>query len=517
MRAKATLSAALALALLTPGLFGAVHAATEATSTGPNCGVSGALSGAAPLTCTYTTVGSDIFVVPAGVTQATVTVVGAQGGHLFIPGDADHGGSPAGDITGLPGGNGGQATGTINVTSGQIIQVDVAGAGDNATAASRSGGMMGGPSGGVGATGGFGGSNGGVPGGPGDASGAKGGTAFNGGNGSGGGGASDVRTNAAGCAALTCGLTDRALVGAGGGGGGGSGGSGNALGGAGGDGGGSSGADGGALIAGGNAGVSGTGATQTTGGTGAQNRGLHSAGAVATDPRYGGDGANGSAGAGGTGGAGNLPCTGTQTPACSGGQNATTSGGGAGGGAGGGYFGGGGGSGGGGLFGGGGGGGGGAGGGSSYAAATVTDPVLTPGVNSPTTPVNNGNGQVTISWTAPAGATESLSSTASGPVPAGGEITDSATLSGAAAPTGTITFDIYGPSDPTCQTALTSLPVTVSGNGTYRSAPYTTTLAGTYHWIAGYGGDANNAAIRGSCGTTSSRSPSPARPWPPPR
>jgi hypothetical protein len=42
------------------------------------------------------------------------------------------------------------------------LQVDVAGRGDDGTAASRSGGMQNGPSGGHGALGGFGGSDGGV-------------------------------------------------------------------------------------------------------------------------------------------------------------------------------------------------------------------------------------------------------------------------------------------------------------------------------------------------------------------
>ncbi|MBV8710257.1 MAG: hypothetical protein JOY56_00665 [Solirubrobacterales bacterium] len=214
-----------------------------AAGSGP-CGSTGALAGTTTLVCTYTTVGSDTFTVPDGVTSVAIDVVGAQGGHYFIMGDAAHGGSPAGDITGRPGGNGGEATGTLgSLTPGQVLQVDVAGKGANGTAASRSGGTMNGPSGGQGALGGFGGSTGGTPGSPapgnlGDAGGATGGTAFNGGNGSGGGGSSDVRSAAGGCAALTCARSDRVLIGGGGGGGGGIGGQGNAIGGAGGDGGG---------------------------------------------------------------------------------------------------------------------------------------------------------------------------------------------------------------------------------------------------------------------------------------
>jgi hypothetical protein len=82
-------------------------------------------------------------------------------------------------------------------------------------------------------------------------------------------------------------------------------------------------------------------------------------------------------------------------PTC---RNPLTSGGAAGGGAGGGYYGGGGGSGGGGTFGGGGGGGGGGAGGSSFAASGIANSVLSSAVNAGT--INNGNGEVTITWTA---------------------------------------------------------------------------------------------------------------------
>ena len=104
------------------------------TSGASPCGTNGTLTGTTTPICTYTTTGSDAFTVPAGVTQADVTVVGAQGGHYFIAGDAAHGGSPTGDITGRPGGNGGEATGTLtNLTTGQVLQVDVAGIGANGT------------------------------------------------------------------------------------------------------------------------------------------------------------------------------------------------------------------------------------------------------------------------------------------------------------------------------------------------------------------------------------------------
>src|SRR5215469_13534719 len=131
---------------------------------GSPCGTSGVLSGA---TCTYDSVGSDTFTVPAGVSSVQVTVTGAQGGHYFIAGDAAHGGSPFGDITGRAGGGGGQASGDLSgLTVGQVLQVDVAGRGVDGTALARSGGKNNGPTGGQGALGGYGGSDSGVTGGP---------------------------------------------------------------------------------------------------------------------------------------------------------------------------------------------------------------------------------------------------------------------------------------------------------------------------------------------------------------
>jgi hypothetical protein len=51
--------------------------------------------------------------VPDGVSSVILDVVGAERGHYFIAGDAAHGGSPTGNITGNPGGNGGEATGIL--------------------------------------------------------------------------------------------------------------------------------------------------------------------------------------------------------------------------------------------------------------------------------------------------------------------------------------------------------------------------------------------------------------------
>jgi 6-phosphogluconolactonase (cycloisomerase 2 family) len=96
----------------------------------------------------------------------------------------------------------------------------------------------------------------------------------------------------------------------------------------------------------------------------------------------------------------------------------------------------------------------------------------------------------------------SVSSTASASVPVGGQISDSAILAGGSAPTGTITFNLYGPGDTACASSLASSTATASGDGTYQSAPFAATAAGTYRWVASYGGDAGNEAVSGACGAS---------------
>ena len=103
---------------------------------------------------------------------------------------------------------------------------------------------------------------------------------------------------------------------------------------------------------------------------------------------------------------------------------------------------------------------------------------------------------VTVTRTPP-----TITTTASASVPAGGTISDSAVLAGGFSPTGTITFTVFGPNNATCSgTALGTSTVTVAGNGTYPSGPFTVASAGTYNFIAVYSGDANNAAVASACG-----------------
>jgi len=84
------------------------------------------------------------------------------------------------------------------------------------------------------------------------------------------------------------------------------------------------------------------------------------------------------------------------------------------------------------------------------------------------------------------------STTASPSVQIGGAISDSAVLAGGRVPHGTITFQLFGPGDTTCATAINTETVAVSGNGTYTAPAITPTAIGTYRWRVSYSGDANN-------------------------
>jgi hypothetical protein len=111
-------------------------------------------------------------------------------------------------------------------------------------------------------------------------------------------------------------------------------------------------------------------------------------------------------------------------------------------------------------------------------------------------------------------------------VPLGSTIDDTATLSNATAPSngvfGTITFNLYGPSDtPVCNTAIETSVVQVTsannGNNSYAASSGTLsgtlgtgpgiipTAAGTYYWTAKYTpatGDVNNLSVTEGCGGT---------------
>ena len=82
----------------------------------------------------------------------------------------------------------------------------------------------------------------------------------------------------------------------------------------------------------------------------------------------------------------------------------------------------------------------------------------------------------------------------------GVDLTDTATLTGATDDvTGTITFQLF--SDANCETQVGSDVTTAvdHGNGQYSSPTVHVDTAGTYHWIANYGGDDKNGPTENGC------------------
>jgi hypothetical protein len=119
---------------------------------------------------------------------------------------------------------------------------------------------------------------------------------------------------------------------------------------------------------------------------------------------------------------------------------------------------------------------------------TASDPELNTTPGSFTVTVQKASPTITTSAT-------TLASTA------GTTISDVATLSGGIAPTGTITFNLFGPNDPGCAGVPFTSPDTVSGDGTYTSAfiPWGGLLPGTYRWVASYSGDGTNNSATTVC------------------
>jgi hypothetical protein len=107
-----------------------------------------------------------------------------------------------------------------------------------------------------------------------------------------------------------------------------------------------------------------------------------------------------------------------------------------------------------------------------------------------------------LTWAVPASASAAspgFIGTASPNTSVGFTIFDHTNLSGGAAPSGTISFALYGPGDTSCTTPIYTAAVAVSGTGSDNSPTYVTQAAGTYHWIAAYGGDGANTAARTAC------------------
>jgi hypothetical protein len=84
----------------------------------------------------------------------------------------------------------------------------------------------------------------------------------------------------------------------------------------------------------------------------------------------------------------------------------------------------------------------------------------------------------------------------------GETVADTATLAGGKSPTGTITFQLFGPNDATCagSPVYFSQLKSVEGDGNYSSGSFTPSEAGAYHWVVSYSGDAENGAAATACG-----------------
>jgi hypothetical protein len=99
-------------------------------------------------------------------------------------------------------------------------------------------------------------------------------------------------------------------------------------------------------------------------------------------------------------------------------------------------------------------------------------------------------------------ATPTLSSTATGQAFLGDPLVDVAHLGAGFKPTGTITFQVFGPQDPACAKPLSpaQAPVAVSGDGDLASGAVVATQVGRHRWIASYSGDAKNNSVATGCG-----------------
>ncbi|MDQ1415188.1 MAG: hypothetical protein QOF81_801 [Acidimicrobiaceae bacterium] len=88
------------------------------------------------------------------------------------------------------------------------------------------------------------------------------------------------------------------------------------------------------------------------------------------------------------------------------------------------------------------------------------------------------------------------------PTSVGDTIVSRGTLSGGRQPTGSITFEIFGPNDASCTgpPTFTSSATPVSDEGEFASPPFTPAAPGTYTIVATYNGDINNASQKTTCG-----------------
>jgi hypothetical protein len=100
----------------------------------------------------------------------------------------------------------------------------------------------------------------------------------------------------------------------------------------------------------------------------------------------------------------------------------------------------------------------------------------------------------------------SIATLASPNITFGGTLSDQATVTGLVNPAagGAVTFKLYPPANETCtgSPVFTDVKmVAVFGTtATATSNAFTPLAGGVYRWVAGYGGDANNLPVTGTCG-----------------
>lgn len=88
----------------------------------------------------------------------------------------------------------------------------------------------------------------------------------------------------------------------------------------------------------------------------------------------------------------------------------------------------------------------------------------------------------------------------------GQTIKATAQLAEGTAASGEISFEVFGPGDPTCAgPALSPAPeaAPVGGDGEYESGAFEPESAGAYHWSAHYSGDGENEPADSTCTATS--------------
>ena len=95
----------------------------------------------------------------------------------------------------------------------------------------------------------------------------------------------------------------------------------------------------------------------------------------------------------------------------------------------------------------------------------------------------------------------SITTTQSAGGTTGISVSDTASVTGGHQPTGTVTFQLFGPGDTSCTgvAVFTDAQEPLTG-GKAASKLFVTTAAGTLHWVATYNGDDGNTAVVSGCG-----------------